>query len=137
MFRQGTSRRPDSVGSGSRIALPDTNLRQGTVMSCATRFLSAPCSFRAECHSQFYDLMGNRGVPIFAVFDVVWLDGEDLRDQPLSDRKETLRDIVPESPDRMLYVDHIEKRGTALYEQCCSLDYSRPLFLLAELLFRY
>jgi len=54
-------------------------------------------------HSRFYDLMGNRGVAIFAVVDVVWLDGEDLRDQPLSDRKETLREIVPESPDRMLY----------------------------------
>ena len=73
-------------------------------------------------HSRFYDLMGNRGVPIFALFDVLWLNGEDLRDLPLSDRKATLREIVPESPERMLYVDHIQEHGTALYEQCCSLD---------------
>ena len=36
--------------------------------------------------------------------------------------EETLREIVPESPDRMLYVDHIEERGIALYEQVCSID---------------
>ena len=36
-----------------------------------------------EGKSQFYDLMFNRSEPIFAAFDILWLDGEDLRDLPL------------------------------------------------------
>ena len=33
--------------------------------------------------SQFYDLMFNRAEPHFYAFDLLWLDGEDLRDRPL------------------------------------------------------
>lgn len=41
--------------------------------------------------SLFYDPMLNRGTVIFAAFDLLWLDGRNLRDLPLSERKEILR----------------------------------------------
>ena len=41
--------------------------------------------------ARFYDLMANRGTVVFAAFDLMWLIGRDLRDQPLWGRKELLR----------------------------------------------
>jgi len=35
--------------------------------------------------------MANRGTEVFAAFDLMWLIGRDLRDQPLWGRKELLR----------------------------------------------
>ncbi len=44
--------------------------------------------------SQFYDLMFNRGEAHFYAFDLLWLDGEDLRDRPLVERKAMLKELV-------------------------------------------
>ena len=41
--------------------------------------------------ARFYDLMAGRGYVVFAAFDLMWLNGRDLRDQPLWGRKELLR----------------------------------------------
>lgn len=38
-------------------------------------------------HSQFYDLFRRRVVPVFYAFDLLWLDGGDLRERPLIERK--------------------------------------------------
>ena len=40
--------------------------------------------------SRFYDLMFRRRTPYFYVFDLLWLDGEDLRDLSLLERKARL-----------------------------------------------
>ena len=47
--------------------------------------------------SRFYDLMFNRGTPIFAAFDILWLDGEDLRDLQLWERKSILEGCLRQS----------------------------------------
>ena len=36
----------------------------------------------AEGRPQFYDLLRHRGDPVFYAFDLLWLDGEDLRPLP-------------------------------------------------------
>ena len=41
---------------------------------------------------QFYDLLRRRREPIFYAFDVLWLDGEDLRSRPTPERKLLLED---------------------------------------------
>src|SRR2546426_10292616 len=53
--------------------------------------------------SRFYDLMFRREWPHFIAFDVLAIDGEDLRGQPLLDRKRRLRAIMPRSESRLLY----------------------------------
>jgi hypothetical protein len=70
-------------------------------------------------HSQFNKLMYRRGEPRFYAFDLLWLDGEDLRSWRLLDRKEALRDIIPTKSQRLLYVDHIEERGEDLFRLTC------------------
>jgi hypothetical protein len=43
----------------------------------------------------FYELLRCRGNPVFYVFDLLWLDGKDLRERPLIERKRILRSIMP------------------------------------------
>src|SRR3954451_6719649 len=45
-------------------------------------------------HSKFSDLMTGRGTVAFAAFDLLWLNGKDLRDVLLIERKELLRSRI-------------------------------------------
>jgi len=42
-------------------------------------------------NAKFYDLMVGRGYVVFVAFDLMWINGRDLRDEPLWQRKELLR----------------------------------------------
>ncbi len=72
--------------------------------------------------SQFYQLMARRCQPCLFAFDILWVDGEDLRGHSLLERKARLRALVPDGDPRLLYVDHIEERGVALFEKICDMD---------------
>lgn len=72
--------------------------------------------------SQFRDLIFRRGEPRFFAFDALWIDGEDLRQLPLVERKSRLRSIVPRHGDRLLYCDHIEADGEGLFRLACEHD---------------
>jgi len=61
---------------------------------------------------RFYDLLRRRGLPAFYAFDILWLDGRDLRDEPLLERKRILNRIAGEHP-RILIAQHIAGQGTA------------------------
>jgi bifunctional non-homologous end joining protein LigD len=70
---------------------------------------------------QFYDLMRRRTPQHFYAFDLLWLNGEDLRDAPLLERKRLLRRLVPKQPSPVLYVEHMRK-GVALFQAVCAQD---------------
>ena len=65
---------------------------------------------------RFYDLMFRRAHPVFFAFDLLWLDDEDLRELPLPERKRRLRRLVPRRPSRLLYVEHVGRRGCDLFQ---------------------
>jgi bifunctional non-homologous end joining protein LigD len=71
----------------------------------------------------FYELVRSRGRGPFAfyAFDLLWLDGSDLRQQPLLERKRALRKLVPLSPQAVRYVEHVAS-GTKLFNAICELD---------------
>jgi bifunctional non-homologous end joining protein LigD len=73
-------------------------------------------------HSLFMELMTNRQAPIFAPFDLLWLDGEDLRGLMLTERKKALQSIIKKRPARILYVSHIFAKGRALFKEVCARD---------------
>jgi bifunctional non-homologous end joining protein LigD len=59
---------------------------------------------------------GNRDLPImYYVFDLIYLDGYDLRQVSLEDRKRVLQEIVV-SADLMRYSEHYPTQGLALFE---------------------
>ena len=51
----------------------------------------------------------------FAAFDLLWADGRDLRDLPLSRRKRALRAVLRDAPG-VVFVDHVENEGVAFFE---------------------
>ena len=72
--------------------------------------------------SHFLELMANDGVVVYAAFDLVWLNGKDLRDLPLIERKELLRFRIRHPADRLLFADYVEAKGEALYSRICERD---------------
>jgi bifunctional non-homologous end joining protein LigD len=76
----------------------------------------------ADGQPQFYALMFRRAQPLFYAFDVLSLDGEDLRELPLLERKRRLRRLVPRRGSRLLYVEHVGRRGRDLFRVICERD---------------
>ena len=68
-----------------------------------------------------YDLLRHRGEAFYYAFDLLWLDGHDLRPLPLIDRKAELERLVP-ADSRLLYVRHLQADGTGLFAAVCQND---------------
>jgi bifunctional non-homologous end joining protein LigD len=75
----------------------------------------------ASGRSQFHSLLFHRGTPYFYAFDILQLNGKDLRSLPLIARKKQLRKLIP-NRSSLLYVDHIEARGEDLFRLACRED---------------
>ena len=74
-----------------------------------------------EGKPQFHTLLRRRGDPVFVAFDLLWLNGRDLRALPLVDRKAALRALIGNG-GRILYADHIDGQGTELFQAACRQD---------------
>jgi bifunctional non-homologous end joining protein LigD len=56
------------------------------------------------------------GAPVtYFAFDLLFLNGRDLRPLPLIERKTRLRKLIPKDHPRLRYVDHIEEKGEFVY----------------------
>jgi bifunctional non-homologous end joining protein LigD len=55
-------------------------------------------------------------------FDLLRLDGDDLRRLPLSERKAKLRKVLRRAAEGIQYVEHAEGDGDAMYEAACKLE---------------
>jgi bifunctional non-homologous end joining protein LigD len=69
---------------------------------------------------------GETGDLIFFVFDLLFEDGEDLRQRPLRERKARLKALLEahagKRAQRLRYVDHFETAGDAVLESACRMD---------------
>jgi bifunctional non-homologous end joining protein LigD len=79
------------------------------------------CLDKQGC-SQFNQLFYRRGDPRFYAFDLLYLNGRDLRKRPLAERKARLRSIIPPQPSRILLCDCIEADGNGLFAVACQRD---------------
>ncbi|HMJ50695.1 MAG TPA: non-homologous end-joining DNA ligase [Polyangiaceae bacterium] len=67
---------------------------------------------------------GARQSPHYFVFDLLYLDGHDLRQLPLVERKKRLRVVLgpsTKSKSAIHYCDHVIGRGEVFYTQACEL----------------
>src|SRR5882724_9952188 len=68
-------------------------------------------------------LLRHRAEPAFYAFDLLWLNGKDLRQLPVIERKKCVRHLIGESVcERIIYVHHIEMCGCVLYRAICKKD---------------
>jgi bifunctional non-homologous end joining protein LigD len=64
-------------------------------------------------------LKGNPNAIDYYAFDLLELNGEDLTQRPLLERKELLATLIGEGQGHLRYSDHIVGRGEQLFESIC------------------
>lgn len=55
----------------------------------------------------------------YYVFDILFLNGRDLRSLPLIERKEILKTILKNAPENIIYSEHITEQGEEFYRASC------------------
>lgn len=70
----------------------------------------------------FRDLLFQKRQCIFIAFDLLYLNGKDLRVLPLLERKAMLKKLLLRKRSRMLYLDHVEVDGCLLFEEIVKMD---------------
>jgi bifunctional non-homologous end joining protein LigD len=93
---------------------------------------------RPDGTSSFADLQQalskGTGSLVYYAFDLLHLDGQDLRECPLLERKRVLRELFagldPEGPVR--FSDHVEGGGTGFHREACRLGLEGVVSKLAD-----
>src|ERR1700757_3399737 len=65
---------------------------------------------------QFYDLLRRTRSPAYVAFDLLWLDGVDLRPLPLSERRQRLHSVVPKGAASVSEALSVVGRGCERFE---------------------
>ena len=77
---------------------------------------------QGDGRSHFYNLLFRRDWPYFMAFDLVALEGVDLRGQQLTERKRLLRAIMPTVESRVRLVEHVPESGVDFFDAACRHD---------------
>ena len=70
----------------------------------------------------FRDLLFRRRPCVFVAFDLLFLNGKDLRILPLIDRKTMLKNLIQRKRSRLLYLDHVQGDGRLLFEESVKMN---------------
>lgn len=93
--------------------------RVAEVLSCKSVILDGEVVSFDEKGIPRLDRVRRAGFPLsYIVFDLLWLDGEDLRRLPLRERRARLEKLVPESADIRHAVVHLGE-GKKLFDLIC------------------
>jgi ATP-dependent DNA ligase len=71
---------------------------------------------------QFYDLVRATRAPAYVAFDLLWLNGADLRALPLSERRRHLQSILPKGSAIISEALSVAGKGRELFELMCAHD---------------
>ena len=69
---------------------------------------------------QFYDLLRATRAPVYVAFDLIWLNGADLRALPLTERRQHLQNILPKGSAIVGEALSVRGRGSRLFELMCA-----------------
>ena len=65
---------------------------------------------------KFYDLLRDKRAPAYVAFDVIWLNGVDLRGLPLTERRRHLQNILPKGSAIISEALSVTGTGHKLFE---------------------
>ena len=68
----------------------------------------------------------------YEVFDLIYLDGFNLTQTPLKDRKDVLRDLLPSSNNVLRYSEHLQGNGNAFFKHVCEYGIEGIVSKLAD-----
>lgn len=69
---------------------------------------------------------------VYEVFDLLYLNGFDLRSVPLKKRKELLKEVCAGKRDRLRYSEHLEGNGDAFFRHACEYGIEGIVSKLAD-----
>jgi bifunctional non-homologous end joining protein LigD len=92
--------------------MPSSTVKQLSLATPAFRIFQA---LRRE--------LGNRDSSklLLHAFDLLYLNGRDLRRLPLLQRKQNLKSILQNAPSALVYVDFLEANGKSVFEHACRM----------------
>ena len=93
-------------------ALPARSCVVGEAIACDEKGLSVFEMIRWRQHDAAVNL---------CAFDLLQLDGEDLRREPIEVRKATLKGLLRRTRPGIAFNRHFEVDGVVVYEQACAL----------------
>lgn len=97
--------------------------RVGEVLGCREVILDGEIvSLNRQGKPVFQDLLRGQGYVAFTAFDLLWLDGTDLRTKSLGERKSLLANLLPEDTGRLYKILTIEEYGRALFSATKKMD---------------
>jgi bifunctional non-homologous end joining protein LigD len=70
----------------------------------------------------FRDLLRGQGFLAFAAFDLLWLDGTDMRQRPLLERKQALNQLLPDDTAPLYKILTLDEHGRALFSAIKKMD---------------
>jgi DNA ligase D-like protein (predicted ligase) len=65
---------------------------------------------------------GNAAALVFFLFDLLHLDGEDLRESQLIKRKQRLQALLANAAPSLHFSDHVAGQGPAFYDKACTMQ---------------
>jgi DNA ligase D-like protein (predicted ligase) len=111
---------PDIV-AGLKKALSKPVTLDGEIVCLDERGRSSFRALQQRFHLQNEQVVARRAKEYpayFYVFDILFLDGEDLRDRPLRERKRILRQAMRWN-DRVRWTDHVQGKGIDTLARAC------------------
>ena len=75
---------------------------------------------------------GNAAALVFFLFDLLYVDGEDLTARPLVDRKTRLAELLSNAISPLHYCDHQIGRGREFHKQACAMSLEGIVSKLAD-----
>jgi bifunctional non-homologous end joining protein LigD len=81
----------------------------------------------AQGQSDFHALERDLGAGrsdrfVYYAFDLLYLDGLDLRNATLLDRKQVLAELLADAPEPIRFGEHITGNGTQLFQNACKIE---------------
>ena len=80
-------------------------------------------------------LKEDQGLRLY-VFDLLYLDGYDLRELPLTQRKEILTELLRDCPSNIILSEHLQENGDEFYKVSCSYQLEGIVSKLADAPYR-
>lgn len=68
----------------------------------------------------------------YYIFDLLYLNGRDLRELPLLERKALLKELLQDAPSNLIMSEHITENGEAFYEVSCEHKLEGVISKLAD-----
>ncbi|HEV7331325.1 MAG TPA: DNA ligase D [Flavisolibacter sp.] len=69
--------------------------------------------------ANFQALQNWQNTPVqlrYYIFDLLWLNGQDLTQLPLIQRKQILEEVIPADLEHLRYSDHVEEKGKSFFK---------------------